>query len=224
MNVKTDDIIKKTEEFVQRFFRQEGTGHDWWHTHRVRTLALKIAREEEADLFIVEMAALLHDVGDYKFSGGDEQKGKEIISRYLHSLPLDTPLIEKISDITDNVSFMKTLSPADKPVRGEDNPEFKAVSDADKLDAIGAIGIARVFTYGGYYHRPIYDPAIPPNLHISQKEYKTTEGPSLNHFYEKLLKLKDMMLTSYGRKLAQDRHNFLLEYLNRFYQEWNGEK
>lgn len=224
MNVKTAEIIKKTEEFVQRFFRQEATGHDWWHTHRVRTLALKIAREEAADPFIVEMAALLHDIGDYKFSDGDEQKGREIVSRYLHLLPLSTSLIEKILDITSSVSYMKTLSPADKSAEIEDSPEFKSVSDADKLDAIGAIGIARAFTYGGYYHRPIYDPAIPPNPHISREEYKTTEGPSLNHFYEKLLKLKDMMLTSCGKKLARDRHNFLVEYLNRFYQEWEAQK
>lgn len=224
MNLKTAEIIKKTEEFVQRFFRQEATGHDWWHTHRVRTLALNIGREEAADLFIVEMAALLHDIGDYKFFGGDEQKGREIISRYLYLLPLSTPIIEKILDITNSVSYMKTLSPVGKSAEIEDSPEFKSVSDADKLDAMGAIGIARAFTYGGYYHRPIYDPAIPPNPHISQEEYKTTEAPSLNHFYEKLLKLKDMMLTSHGKKLARDRHNFLVEYLNQFYQEWDGEK
>lgn len=223
-NVNTYEIIKKTEELVQRFFRQEATGHDWWHTYRVRTLALKIAREEAADPFIVEMAALLHDIGDYKFSGGNKQKGEKLVSRYLHSLTLSTSFIKKILDITNNVSFMKTLSPADKPAEVQNSPEFKAVSDADRLDAMGAIGIARAFTYGGYYHRPIYDPAIPPNLNISQEEYKTTEGPSLNHFYEKLLKLKGTMLTSYGKKLAQDRHNFLVEYLARFYQEWDGKK
>lgn len=119
---------------------------------------------------------------------------------------------------------MKTLSHQKNSDIEKENPEFKSVSDADKLDAMGAIGIARVFTYGGYYHRPIYDPAIPPNPDISQEEYKTTENPSLNHFYEKLLKLKDMMYTSYGKKLAIERHQLMVEYLMHFYQEWRGEK
>lgn len=217
-------IIEKTEKFVQDYFRQEATGHDWWHTHRVRVLALKIAREEGADSFITEMAALLHDVGDYKFFAGDTQKGQEIVARYLHSLPLDSSLIQKILDITNNISFMKTLATDGNFGVGDKGLEFCVVSDADKLDALGAIGIARVFTYGGYYHRPIYDPDIPPNPNMSQEEYKTTEGPSLNHFYEKLLKLKGMMYTSSGKKLAEGRHNFLMEYLKQFYQEWKGEK
>ena len=224
MRSGSKEIIKKTEKFVQDFFEQEATGHDWWHTHRVRKLALKIAREERTDLFIVEMAALLHDIGDYKFSGGDEKQGQERVARYLNSLPLDSSLIQKILDITTNISFMKTLSQNGNSTIGEKSPEFKAVSDADRLDALGAIGIARAFTYGGYYHRPIYDPGIPPNPHISQEEYKTTESPSLNHFYEKLFKLKDMMYTTYGKRLAQGRHKFIEEYLKCFYQEWRGEK
>ena len=223
MKSASKEIIEKTEKFVQDFFEQEATGHDWWHTHRVRKLALRIAREEKADPFIVEMAALLHDIGDYKFSGGDEKQGQEKVTRYLKSLPLDSSLIQKIHNVITNTSFMKTLSLDDNTAIGEKSPEFKAVSDADKLDALGAIGIARAFTYGGYYRRPIYDPGIPPNPHISQEEYKTTENPSLNHFYEKLLKLKDMMYTTYGKRLAQGRHRFIEEYLKRFYQEWRGE-
>ena len=224
MKSGSKEIIEKTEKFVQDFFEQEATGHDWWHTHRVRKLALRIAREERANTFIVEMAALLHDIGDYKFSGGDEKKGQERVARYLNSLPLDSSLIQKILDITTNISFMKTLSRNGNSAIGEKSPEFKAVSDADKLDAMGAIGIARVFTYGGYYHRPIYDPAIPPNPDISREEYKITENPSLNHFYEKLFKLKDMMYTTYGKRLARGRHKFIEEYLKRFYQEWREEK
>jgi len=224
MESGSKEIIEKTEKFVQDFFEQEATGHDWWHTHRVRKLALRIAREEKADPFIVEMAALLHDIGDYKFSGGDEKQGQEKVARYLNSLPLDSSLIQKILNVITNTSFMKTLSLDDNTAIGEKSPEFKAVSDADKLDALEAIGIARAFTYGGYYRRPIYDPGIPPNPHISQEEYKTTENPSLNHFYEKLLKLKDMMYTNYGKRLAQGRHRFIEEYLKRFYQEWRGEK
>jgi len=224
MESGSKEIIEKTEKFVQDFFEQEATGHDWWHTHRVRKLALRIAREEKADPFIVEMAALLHDVCDYKFFGGDEKQGQEKVARYLNSLPLESTLIQKILNVITNTSFMKTLSLDDNTAIGEKSPEFKAVSDADKLDALEAIGIARAFTYGGYYRRPIYDPGIPPNPHISQEEYKTTENPSLNHFYEKLLKLKDMMYTNYGKRLAQGRHRFIEEYLKRFYQEWRGEK
>ena len=224
MRLDSNQIIEKTEKYVQDFFQEEATGHDWWHTHRVRKLALKIAKEERADLFIVEMAALLHDIGDYKFFDGDEKKGLEIVGRYLNSLSFELPIIKKILDIINNTSFMKTLSQENNSAIEKKSPEFKSVSDADKLDAMGAIGIARVFTYGGYYHRPIYDPAIPPNPDISRKEYKITENPSLNHFYEKLLKLKDMMYTSYGKKLAIERHQFMLVYLMRFYQEWHGKK
>jgi uncharacterized protein len=224
MRLDSNQIIEKTEKYVQDFFQQEATGHDWWHTHRVRNLALKIAKEERADLFIVEMAALLHDIGDYKLFEGDEKKGLEIVGRYLNSLSLEPSLIKKILDIINNTSFMKTLSQENNSDIEKKSPEFKSLSDADKLDAMGAIGIARVFTYGGYYHRSIYDPAIPPNPDISREEYKTTENPSLNHFYEKLLKLKDIMYTSYGKKLAIERHQFMVEYLMRFYQEWRGEK
>ena len=224
MRLDSNQIIEKTEKYVQDFFQEEATGHDWWHTHRVRKLALKIAKEERADLFIVEIAALLHDIGDYKFFDGDEKKGLEIVGRYLNSLSFESPIIKKILDIINNTSFMKTLSQENNSAIEKKSPEFKSVSDADKLDAMGAIGIARVFTYGGYYHRPIYDPAIPPNPDISREEYKITENPSLNHFYEKLLKLKDMMYTSYGKKLAIERHQFMLVYLMRFYQEWHGKK
>jgi uncharacterized protein len=224
MRLDSNQIIEKTEKYVQDFFQEEATGHDWWHTHRVKKLALKIAKEERADLFIVEMAALLHDIGDYKFFGGDEKKALEVVDKYLNSLSLESFFIKKILDIINNISFMKTLSQENNSDIEKKSPEFKSVSDADKLDAMGAIGIARVFTYGGYYHRPIYDPAIPPNPDISREEYKTTENPSLNHFYEKLLKLKDMMYTGYGKKLAIERHQFMVEYLMRFYQEWRGEK
>jgi uncharacterized protein len=224
MILSSNQIIEKTEKYVQDFFQREATGHDWWHTHRVRVIALKIAQEEGADPFIVEMAALLHDIGDYKFFAGDEKRGPDVVARYLHSLPLNSSLIKKIIAITKDISFMKTLSQKDKNGTDKKSLEFKAVSDADKLDAMGAIGIARAFTYGGYYHRPIYDPRIPPNPNISREEYKNTEGPSINHFYEKLLKLKDMMYTAYGKKLAQGRHDFLENYLNRFYKEWKGEK
>jgi uncharacterized protein len=222
MIANSKQIIKKTKIFVKDYFQKDGTGHDWWHTKRVNDLALKIARNEGGNLFIVEMSALLHDIGDYKFFNGNEKQGEEVIANFLNSLPLTTDIINIILDIAGNVSFMKTLLKDKEFPENTLSKEFMAVSDADKLDAMGAIGIARTFTYGGYYRRQIYDPDIPPNPDISQEEYKATDAPSINHFYEKLLKLKDMMYTSYGKKLAYDRHQFLEKYLERFYAEWEG--
>jgi uncharacterized protein len=222
MTVNSKQIIKETTNFVKAYFQKEGTGHDWWHTSRVKDLGLKIASNEGGNLFIVEMSALLHDVGDYKFFNGDKQKGADIVAKFLNSLKLPSKTIDTILEIATNISYMKTLSRDKSFFQNRKSPEFMAVSDADRLDAIGAIGIARVFTYGGYYHRPIYEPDIPPNPDISQEEYKTTDAPSINHFYEKLLKLKNMMYTSYGKKLAHDRHQFLEKYLERFYAEWEG--
>ena len=224
MKLSFEQAIDRTVKFSQDFFQKEGTGHDWWHTQRVRKLALKIAGVEGADIFIVEMSALLHDIGDYKFFQGNEQQGQEILAQFLQSLSLPPKVVRKILYITANISYMKTLS-TDKSIQTQyKSSEFMVVSDADRLDAMGAIGIARAFTYGGYYHRPIYNPDISPDPDISREEYKITEGPTINHFYEKLLKLKDMMYTSYGKKLAYGRHRFLEKYLERFYAEWEGEK
>ena len=224
MKLTSRQLIDRTVKFVQDFFRKEGTGHDWWHTYRVKNLSLKIAAEVGADHFIVEMSALLHDIGDYKFFNGNEEKGQELLGQFLNSLYLPSRIICQILDITSHVSYMKSLSKEKYLPSKVKTPEFMAVNDADRLDAIGAIGIARTFTFGGYHHRPIYDPCLPPTPDISREEYKITEGPSINHFYEKLLKLKDTMYTSYGKKLACDRHRFLEIYLERFYAEWEGEK
>ena len=224
MKKKPEQLIDKTDRFVRDILRKEGTGHDWWHVQRVRKLSLKIAEKEKADLFIVEMAALLHDIGDYKFFGGNEELGQKVTSRFLQTLFLSPEVTRKILDITGHISFMKTLSNENSLPKEVRSPEFMAVSDADRLDAMGAIGIARTFTYGGYYHRLIYDPGIPANPDISREEYKTTKAPSINHFYEKLLKLKKLMYTSYGKQLAQGRHRFLELYLARFYEEWEGDK
>lgn len=224
MKISSEQIIELTEKFVHDFLQKEQTGHDWWHIQRVRKLSLKIAAEEKADFFIVEMAALLHDIGDYKFFGGNEQEGQKVAAQFLHSLSLSPNVTRKILNVTTNISYMKTLSEEDRSRKEKKSLEFMVVSDADRLDAMGAIGIARAFTYGGYYHRPIYDPNIPPNPKISREEYKTTEAPSINHFYEKLLKLKGTMYTSYGKQMAKGRHYFLEEYLKRFYAEWEGEK
>ncbi len=221
-----EEIIKKTESFVKETFNQEGTGHDWWHIHRVRNLAKRIAQEEGADILVVELAALLHDIGDYKFFQGDEEAGLALVRKWLSSLKISSFLIDKIVEITSQISFMHTL-PSGKGSKKKNSTsnltkELMAVTDADRLDAIGAIGIARAFTYGGFFNRPIYDPAIKPNKSITREEYKITEAPSINHFYEKLLKLKDMMYTNLGQKMAKKRHRFLRLYLKEFFKEWKG--
>lgn len=222
------EIIEKTELFVKQTLSKDSTGHDWWHIHRVRNLAKRIAQHEGADIFIVGLAALLHDIGDYKFFQGDEEAGTAKVRKWLSSLEISPSVTDKIVEITSQISFMYTLPDKDKG-RGKKNStiptlskELIAVTDADRLDAMGAIGIARAFTYGGFFNRPIYDPAIKPSKSITREEYKTTEAPSINHFYEKLLKLKDMMYTKLGRKMAKRRHRFLNLYLKHFFKEWKG--
>lgn len=222
------EIIKKTETFVKETLSKDSTGHDWWHIYRVRNLAKRIARYEGADIFIVELAALLHDIGDYKFFKGDEEAGAVKVREWLSSLEISPSLRDKIIEITSRVSFMLSLPDKEK---GKDkknsgiptlSKELMSVTDADRLDAMGAIGIARAFTYGGFFNRPIYDPTIKPIKSITKEEYKITEAPSINHFYEKLLKLKDMMYTKLGRKLAKRRHRFINLYLKQFFKEWKG--
>ncbi len=222
------EIIKKTELFVKEILENDSTGHDWWHNHRVRNLAKRIAKEEGADIFVAELAALLHDIGDYKFFQGDEEAGLALVRKWLSSLKISTSLIDKIVEITSQVSFMHTLTNNKSKDSVKKNfiptipKELMVVTDADRLDAMGAIGIARTFTYGGFSDRPIYDPFIKPNKSITKEEYKTTEAPSINHFYEKLLKLKDMIYTDLGRKIAKKRHRFLKLYLKEFFKEWKG--
>lgn len=224
--LKKEKLIKKTEDFVKKVFLEDYTGHDWWHTHRVRVLAKKIAISESADLFIVDMAALLHDVGDYKFFGGDEEAGVLFVKKWLSSLKVTEKLADKILTVISNISYKNTL-PESGNRKKQNSPnfpskEFMAVCDADRLDAIGAIGIARAFTYGGFYKRQIYNPKIKPMKNITQEEYKKTDAPSINHFYEKLLKIKELMYTKLGKKIAKKRHRFLNLYLKEFYKEWKG--
>ncbi len=220
-------IIEKTELFTKQILKKDSTGHDWWHIHRVRNLAKRIARHEDADIFTVELAALLHDVGDYKFFQGDEEAGGAKIRDWLSSLKIYHTLINRNVDITSKISFMYTLPDKGKGSSKRNsssilNKELMVVTDADRLDTMGAIGIARAFTYGGFFNRTIYDPAVKPSKSITREEYKTTEAPSINHFYEKLLKLRDMMYTKLGRKMAKRRHRFLNLYLKRFFKEWKG--
>jgi uncharacterized protein len=222
------EIIEKTEYFVKETLSKDNTGHDWWHIYRVRNLAKRIARNEGADIFIVELAALLHDIGDYKFFQGDEEAGTAKVREWLSSLEISPSLVDKIVGITSQISFMHTLPDKGKRKNKKNSAnlilpkELMAVTDADRLDAMGAIGIARAFTYGGFFNRPIYDPSIKPGKYINKEEYKTTEAPSINHFYEKLIKLKDMMYTKLGRKMAKRRHRFINLYLKQFFKDWKG--
>ncbi len=211
-------IIQQVAEIVERQQLGEGSGHDWWHTYRVWQLAKQINSKEKADFFVVELGALLHDIADWKFHKDDIKVGARIAEGILTKkfVPMNT--IEEVCDIIITVSFkgagvktpMKTLA-------------GKIVQDADRLDAMGAIGIARVFAYGGHANRPMYDPDIKLQLHKSFKQYKKTQsGTSINHFYEKLLLLKDRTNTKTGKKIALARHKFMKQYLTRFYQEWEG--
>ena len=213
------DIIQKTADHVRTLLTGDSTGHDWFHIERVRNTALSIAHEEGADLFVVELAALLHDVADWKFADGDHTASPRAARRWLQTLPVAPELIEHVEDIIATLSF-KGAGVA-TPMR---SLEGQIVQDADRLDALGAIGIARTFAYGGHKGQPLYDPATPPVLHESFAAYKSNKGNTLNHFYEKLLLLKDRLNTLAARKLAEKRHAFMEEFVARFLAEWNGEE
>lgn len=211
------EIIVHTEEYVRQKLEGEGTGHDWWHIHRVRNTALKLAKNEDADLFIVELAALLHDISDHKFHGGDENIGPATARNWLESLKVEEPVIEHVCEIIRDVSFKG--AEVETPM---ETIEGKVVQDADRLDALGAIGIARAFAYGGYKGRELHNPNIKPESHDTFDSYKKSTGPTINHFYEKLFLLKDRMNTDSGKQEAEKRHQFMKEYINQFLSEWGG--
>jgi uncharacterized protein len=213
------EIIQNTVEFVKYTLSNAEGGHDWWHIYRVWKSAKHIAQHEEVDLFIVELGALLHDIADSKFHDGDEQIGPQKARVFLQSNHVDELVIDHIEKIISNISFKGGQLP-----QKFKSPELDVVQDADRLDAIGAIGIARTFNYGGHKGRSIYNPEIKPNLNITKEEYKNSDAPTLNHFYEKLLLLKDRMNTQTGKLMAEKRHDFMLAYLDQFYNEWDGEK
>ncbi len=209
-------MIDQTVIYVKEMLAHDQTGHDWWHIHRVWQTALYIAKKEKADLLVVQLAALLHDIADWKFNDGDDKASAKVASEWLENIGLETVIIAHICDIINAVTFKGAgVQSQIKTIEG------KAVQDADRLDALGAIGIARAFAYGGYKGMPMYDPALEPKFHASFEEYKTHKGTTINHFYEKLLLLKELMNTSTGKKLAEDRHQFIENYLNQFLLEWN---
>ena len=208
-------IIEKTIEFVKETLNEAESGHDWWHVYRVWNLSKLIAKDEKnVNLFIVELGALLHDIADSKFHNGDEELGPKKARNFLLSLNVNENIINEIELIISRSSFKENYN-------GQKSIEFKIIQDADKLDSLGAIGIARAFNFGGYFNRRIHNPNIQPNLNLSKDEYKKRESTSINHFYEKLLNLKDLMNTKKGKELAFKRHKFMEDYLNHFFDEWN---
>ncbi|MBT8263697.1 MAG: HD domain-containing protein [Eudoraea sp.] len=215
----TTDIVEQTISFVKETLYGAEAGHDWFHTQRVFRNALLLAKDEDVDVLIVSLGALLHDIADAKFHDGDETIGPRMAKEFLESLEVDDHVIEEVVSIINHISYKNSLSNKDSNPASK---ELQVVQDADRLDAIGAIGIARAFHYGGFKNRTLYDPEIPPNLEMSKEEYKNSKSPTINHFYEKLLLLKDTMNTISGKKIAEDRHLFLLKYLEHFYEEWNG--
>lgn len=214
-------LVEETIAFVKETLKDAEAGHDWFHTQRVFRNTLLIAKDEKVDVLVVSLGALLHDIGDAKFHQGDETIGPKMARTFLTSLKVEKDVIEKVCYIIENISFKNSIEVKKDNIHPN---ELLVVQDADRLDAIGAIGIARAFHYGGFKNRTLYDPEIAPNLELSKTEYKNSKSPTINHFYEKLLLLKDKMNTKTGLKLAQERHAFLLQYLEQFYAEWNGKK
>ncbi len=213
------DIIAKTIQFVKESLVDAESGHDWFHIERVYKTALTINQTEKANELIVSLAALLHDIADSKFHDGNEELGPQKAENFLKQIGVEPLVIAEVKQIIRNLSFKTSLEQS-----SYHSKVLAVVQDADRLDAIGAIGIARTFNYGGYKNRSIYNPEIPPIQNISKEAYKNSTAPTINHFYEKLLLLKDRMNTPTGKKMAQQRHEFMLNYLEQFYAEWEGKR
>lgn len=215
--MNTQQLIENTITFVKSQLINAEGGHDWFHIERVYKNAIHISKHEKVDTLIVTLGALLHDIADSKFHKGDETIGPKLTREFLFKHNVDSTIIEHVVKIIENISFK-----GGNELQKFKSAELDVVQDADRLDAIGAIGIARCFNYGGFKNRALYDPEISPNLHMSKEEYKASSAPTINHFYEKLLLLKDRMNTKTGRKIAQKRHDFMVTYLDKFYDEWDG--
>jgi uncharacterized protein len=211
------EIIEATILFVKKTLKNAEAGHDWFHIERVWKNTLKISAVESCDQFIVEMAALLHDIADSKFHNGDEEIGPLSALVFLDTFSIETEIKNHIVNIIRNISFKGGHKHSDF-----NSIELQVVQDADRLDAIGAIGIARAFNYGGFKNRTLYDPEIKPDLNLTKEAYKNSSAPTINHFYEKLLLLKDLMNTESGKKMAAERHRFMEQFLEQFYKEWEG--
>ena len=212
-------LIHKTINFVKEQLENAEGGHDWFHIQRVYNNALKIAETEDCDLLVVQLGALLHDISDSKFHNGDETVGPKVARTFLEQENVEEATILHVVNIIENISFK-----GGNFEQKFNSLELEIVQDADRLDAIGAIGIARTFNYGGFKNRALYNPDIEPNMNMTKEEYKKSDSPTINHFYEKLLLLKDRMNTKTGKALAQGRHEYMVNFLAQFYAEWEGEK
>jgi uncharacterized protein len=213
------EILENTARHVRALLASDSSGHDWWHIRRVWDNALRIGQQEGADLFVVQLAALLHDIADWKFHDGDDALGPRLAHQWLSGLGVQPATIDHVCEIIGHLSFKG--SGVATPMH---TLEGRVVQDADRLDAIGAIGIARAFAYGGHAGRAMYDPDVRPEQHASFEAYKKNNGPTINHFHEKLLLLKDRMNTPAARRLAQGRHEFMEAFLAQFHAEWNGQR
>ena len=210
--------ITLTINFVKEKLEGAEAGHDWFHIERVWKLSKKIAEQEGGNLEVIELSALLHDIADPKFHNGDETLALKISQNFLEEIHVNAELIEQVLFVIKNISFKNRAEAPENPPL-----ELQIVQDADRLDAIGAIGIARTFNFGGFKNNLMYHPEIKPNLGMNKEEYKKSNGTTINHFYEKLLLLKDLMNTETAKKIASERHDFMLQFLDEFYKEWNVE-
>ncbi len=213
----SEKIIEQTITFVKETLKDAEGGHDWFHIERVFNNSKLIAATEEVDLLVVELGALLHDIADSKFHNGDETVGPKVAREHLSSLNVEETVIDHVIKIIENISFK-----GGNTSQSFHSKELAVVQDADRLDALGAIGIARAFNYGGFKGRGLYDPEIKPQLKMTKEEYKASNAPTINHFYEKLLLLKDRMNTASGKAIAEERHHYMQSFLDQFYAEWNG--
>ncbi len=214
-----DNVITATIAFVKETLAGAEGGHDWFHIERVYKNSLLISKNEQVNELVVKLAALLHDIADAKFHDGDETVGPRIASTFLNSIGVPNEIIQHVIKIIENISFKSSIETKTKRFTSK---ELEVVQDADRLDAIGAIGIARAFNYGGFKNRVLYDPEIRPNLNMTKEEYKKSKSPTINHFYEKLFLLKEKMNTTTGKKLAIQRHQFMCEFVEQFLKEADG--
>ena len=220
MTMNKKKVVQNTIHFVKKTLDRSEGGHDWFHINRVYKNALLIAKNEKVDIFVVQLGALLHDIADAKFYDGDESIGPKKARDFLKSQQVEETVISHIENIILYISYKSSFDLNSC----FSSPELNVIQDADRLDAIGAIGIARCFNYGGFKNRALYDPKIEPNLEMTKEQYKKSNTPTINHFYEKLLLLKDKMNTRTGQLLAKERHVFMEGFLHQFYDEWNGIK
>lgn len=210
-------FITQAEAFVKQELAGAEGGHDWWHTYRVWKLARRIAEQEEVDRLIVELSAILHDVADAKFYGGDETIGPKKVRDFLRKIHVPMNVVEHVVKIIQFMSFRSSHNEG-----AFFSQELAVVRDADRLDALGAIGVGRAFSFGGYKGSPMYDPHIPPKLNMSREEYKKRKGTTINHFYEKLFLLKDLLHTDTAKQIAESRHSFMEAFVQQFLAEWEG--